>query len=136
MMIVSDFSVRHPVIISILIIVLLVFGTIAFTDLNREMIPSVGLPEAHIITAWPGAGTEEVEEAITRRIENQLSTLAGTTSISSISKDSYSLVELQFSDGTDVYARLPEIRELLNTVASELPDDIDGEPEILIAEAN
>ncbi|MFP4210954.1 MAG: efflux RND transporter permease subunit [Alkalispirochaeta sp.] len=136
MMIVSDFSVRHPVIVSILIIVLLVFGTIAFTDLNREMIPSVGLPEAHIITAWPGAGTEEVEEAITRRIENQLSTLAGTTSISSISKDSYSLVELQFSDGTDVYARLPEIRELLNTVASELPDDIDGEPEILIAEAN
>jgi len=136
MMGIPDFSVRHPVIISILIVVLLVFGTLAFLDLNREMIPPVGLPEAHIITTWPGAGAEEVEEAITRPIENQLSTLGGMSGISSTSKDSYSLVQLQFSDGTDVYARLPEIRELLNLVASDLPDDIEGEPEILIAEAN
>jgi hydrophobic/amphiphilic exporter-1 (mainly G- bacteria), HAE1 family len=135
-MILSDFSVRHPVIISILVVVLLVFGSLAYISLNREMMPPVGLPQAHVITIWPGAGAEDVEEAITRKIENQLSTLGGMSMMSSVSESSYSIVRLEFSDGTDVYGRLPEIRELLNSVTAELPDDIEGEPEILILEAN
>ena len=134
-MILSDFSVRHPVIISILVVVLLVFGTLAFINLNREMIPPVGLPRANVITTWPGAGAEDVEEAITRRVENQLSTLGGMSTMTSTSEDSYSIVQLEFTDGTDVYGRLPEIRELLNVVGPELPDGIDGEPEILMSEA-
>jgi len=135
-MILSDFSVRHPVIISILMVVLLVFGTLAFVNLNREMIPPVGLPQANIITTWPGAGAEKVEEAITRRIENQLSTLSGMSTMTSTSKDSYSIVALEFAGGTDIFARLPEIRELLNEVESDLPDEIEGRPEIMILEAN
>lgn len=135
-MILSDFSVRHPVIISILVIVLLVFGALAYVNLNREMMPPMGLPQAHVITTWPGAGAEDVEEAITRKIENQLSTLGGMSSMTSVSENSYSIVRLEFRDGTDVYGRLPEIRELLNSVRPDLPDDIDGDPEILISEAN
>ncbi|MDA3947790.1 MAG: efflux RND transporter permease subunit [Spirochaeta sp.] len=135
-MILSDFAVRHPVIISILVVVLLVFGALAFFNLNREMMPPVGLPQAHVITTWPGAGAEDVEEAITRRIENQLSTLGGMSTMTSTSEDSYSIVQLEFTDGTDVYGRLPEIRELLNVVGPELPDGIDGQPEILMSEAN
>ncbi len=135
-MVLSDFSVRHPVIISILLVVLLVFGTLAFISLNREMTPPVGLPQAHVITTWPGAGAEEVEETVTRPIENRLSTLGGMSSMTSTSKDSYSVVALEFTDGTDVYARLPEIRELLNLIAADLPDDTDGPPEILMSEAN
>ena len=131
-----DFSVRHPVIISILLVVLLVFGTLAFLNLNREMIPPVALPEASIITTWPGAGVEDVEEAITRRIENQLANLGGLSLMRSTSRSSYSVVNLEFVDGTDVYGRLPEIRELLNEISSDLPGDIQGEPRILIFEAN
>ncbi len=131
-----QFSVRHPVIISILLLVLAVFGTIAYQGLNREMVPSAGLPQANIITVWPGAGVEDMEETITRPIENQLSTLGGLSMMTSTSRASVSVVSLEFSDGTDVFSRLPEIRELLNSISDELPDEIQGPPEILISEAD
>lgn len=99
-----QFSVRHPVIISILLLVLAVFGTIAYQGLNREMVPSAGLPQANIITVWPGAGVEDMEEAITRPIENQLSTLGGLSMMTSTSRASVSVVSLEFSDGTDVFS--------------------------------
>ncbi len=131
-----QFSVRHPVIISILLVVLAVFGTIAYQGLNREMVPSAGLPQANIITVWPGAGVEDMEETITRPIENQLSTLGGLSLMTSTSRASVSIVSLEFNDGTDVFSRLPEIRELLNSISDELPDEIQGPPEILISEAD
>lgn len=135
-MILSDFAVRKPVVISILLVVLLVFGLLALANLNREMVPPVGLPVANVITRWPGAGADDVEEAITRRVENQLATLAGLSTMTSTSEDSFSRVEMEFRDGTDVYGRIPEIRELLNEVEPDLPDGIDGSPEILVYEAN
>lgn len=135
-MMLSDFAVRKPVVISILLVVLVVFGLLALVSLNREMVPPVGLPVANVITRWPGAGADDVEEAITRRVENQLATLAGLSTMTSTSEDSFSRVEMEFRDGTDVYGRIPEIRELLNEVEPELPDGIDGSPEILVFEAN
>lgn len=135
-MILSDYSVKHPVVISIILVSLVLFGAIAYANLNREMISSVGLPQANVLTTWPGAGAKDVERAITRPIENQLSTLAGVSSMESVSKDSFSIVKLEFKDGTDVYGKLPEIRELLNVVTADLPENVEGAPEIIIAQAN
>ncbi|GAB1481756.1 efflux RND transporter permease subunit [Treponema sp.] len=135
-MILSDYAVKHPVVISIVLAALVLFGVIAYQNLNREMIASVGLPQAHVLTTWPGAGAKDVEKAITRLIENQLSTLGGVSSMESSSNDSYSNVMLEFTDGTDINSKLPEIRELLNVIIGDLPSNIQGTPEIIIAQAS
>ncbi|HOX49413.1 MAG TPA: efflux RND transporter permease subunit, partial [Spirochaetales bacterium] len=132
----SDFSIRHPAIVGILLASLLVFALLSYSSLNREMIPSVGLPAANVITAYPGAGAEEIERTVTREIEDQLSTLAGVSSMKSTSKDSYSVVSVDFRDGVDVYEKLPQIRELLNGVRDRLPEGLRGEPEIIVSEAS
>ena len=135
-MIFSDFSVKHPVIISILLAILLVFGLIALTALNYEMIPAVGLPSAVIVTTYPGASASDVEKDITRIIENQMSTLPGIQNMNSTSSNSFSTVSLEFKSNVNVRNKLPDIRELLNGIRGSLPDGIQGEPVIYIVESS
>lgn len=135
-MILSDFSVKHPAVVTILLAGLVVFGLIAGSSLNSEMIPPVGLPIATVLTVYPGAGAKDVERDITRKIENQLSSLAGVTEMSSSSADSYSTVSLEFRADVDVGSKLPQIRELLNGIANDLPSGIEGAPVVFIAEAS
>jgi len=135
-MILSDFSVRHPAIIAILLVGLLVFGVIAGSALNSEMIPPVSLPAAVIVTVYPGAGAKDVERDISRLIENQMSTLPGLSELRSSSSDSFSTVTLEFRADADVREKLPQIRELLNAIADKLPGGIEGAPVIYITEAS
>lgn len=135
-MILSDFSVKHPAIITILLAGLLLFGLIAGTALHSEMIPPVAMPRATIVTVYPGAGAKDVERDISRLIENQMSTLPGISDMSSTSSNSYSVVTMEFHANVDVHARLPQIRELLNSIASDLPSGIDGSPIVYITEAS
>ena len=135
-MIFSDFSVKHPVVISILLTMLLVFGIIALSSLNYEMIPTVGLPSAVIVTTYPGASASDVEKDITRIIENQMSTLPGIQNMNSTSSNSFSTVSLEFKKDVNVRDKLPQIRELLNGIRGQLPDEIQGEPVIYIVESS
>ncbi|MBN2873510.1 MAG: efflux RND transporter permease subunit, partial [Spirochaetales bacterium] len=135
-MVLSDFSVKHPAIITILLVGLVLFGLIAGSSLNSEMIPPVGLPAATVVTVYPGAGAREVERDISRLIENQMSTLPGIAELSSSSSDSYSVVEMEFRGDADVGEKLPQIRELLNGIIDDLPEGIEGNPVVYITEAS
>jgi len=132
----SDFSVKHPAIVTILLVGLLVFGVIAGSSLNSEMIPPVSLPAASIVTVYPGAGAKDVERDISRLIENQMSTLPGLSELTSNSSDSFSVVTMEFRADVDVRQKLPQIRELLNAVSDDLPGGIQGNPVIYVTEAS
>jgi HAE1 family hydrophobic/amphiphilic exporter-1 len=135
-MILSDFSVKHPAIVTILLVGLLVFGVIAGRSLSSEMIPPVALPETRIVTMYPGAGSRDVERDITRLIENQMSTLPGISKMSSSSSDSFSIVSMEFKADVDVGEKLPQIRELLNAIADDFPDGVEGNPVVYASEAS
>jgi HAE1 family hydrophobic/amphiphilic exporter-1 len=135
-MILSDFSVKHPAIITIFLAGLMVFGFLALRSLNSEMIPPVSQPKATIVTIYPGAGAKEVERDISRLIENQMSTLPGISELSSSSSDSTSVVSLDFRSDVNVRETLPQIRELINGIMDQLPDGIDGAPVIYVTEAS
>ncbi|MBN1241831.1 MAG: efflux RND transporter permease subunit [Spirochaetales bacterium] len=132
----ADFSIRHPAVVGMVLIASVVFASLSFLSMNREMIPPVGLPQATVLATYPGADAREIERTVTRPIENQLSSLAGVSSLSSTSKDSYALVGMEFREGVDVYDKLPQIRELLNGIVGSLPDGLSGPPEIIVSEAS
>ncbi|HBG35686.1 MAG TPA: hypothetical protein DDW88_01280, partial [Treponema sp.] len=125
-MVLSNFSVKHPAIIMILLVSLVVFALIAFNTLNSEMIPPVGLPQANIVTIYPGASAETVEKEVSRIIENEMSTLSGVSSLSSTSSDSFSIVTLEFQDKVKASEKLPQIRELLYNIEDDFPEGISG----------
>ncbi len=128
---VSDFSIRHPVIIGMLFIVLLVFGLIALMGLRQDLTADVNLPTVVVITSWPGAGPEEIESDITEPIEEELATLSGISSMESDSGDGLSVVTMEFDYAIDLDLKMSDIRERLTVAGQQLPDGITGPPTLL-----
>ena len=134
-MVLSDYSIKHPAVITIILIAVVVFGVIAYQSTNQEAFPGMGLAGASILTTYPGIGSEYMEIEVTRPIEDALGSVSGLKNLSSRSQDSVSVVSIEFRDGEDVFSKLPEIREKLNIAADKLPEGISGEPEIYIHDA-
>ena len=131
----ADYSIRHPAVITIVLVAIVVFGIFAFTSSNEEAFPGMGLAGASIITVYPGVSAEYIETEVTSPLEDSLSSLSGLSRLSSSSQDSASVITVELRDGEDSFAKLPEIREKINSVIDELPDGISGEPEIFVHDA-
>ena len=127
----ADFAIKHPAIITIILIALILFGIISLRGLKQDMLSEIELPSVLILTVYPGAGPEDIEREITEVLENELTTLEGIKTISSTSGNSNSTISLDFDWGTDIDVKLPEIREKINNVSDRLPDGIDGVPTML-----
>lgn len=127
----ADFSINHPVIITIVAITVLVFGVVALLSLTSELIPDSSLPTLVVVTTYPGVGPSEMEERVTRVLEDELAPTSGLSAMSSQSMPSASTITLEFNWETDVDAKLPEVRERINNVLPDLPDDLAGPPQII-----
>ncbi|MDR1278526.1 MAG: efflux RND transporter permease subunit [Treponema sp.] len=127
---IADYSIKHPKVILMCLIVLLVFGLIAAVNLRRNLIAEINMPTLVIVTTWPGVGPEDIEKEITDPLEESLGTLENVKAMNSVSRNSVSMITLQLNYGEDTKTRIPDIREKINNVMAELPGDISGPPEI------
>ncbi|MBI9098616.1 MAG: efflux RND transporter permease subunit, partial [Spirochaetaceae bacterium] len=128
---ISDFAIKHPSIISILLVVLLVFGLISVFQLPQDYLADVNLPTALVITVYPGASPSDMEREVTRPLEDELSTISGLDEITSSSFNSISSITLTLQMGQSVDDRLVDIREKINNVMPRLPDGVEGAPSIM-----
>lgn len=129
----SDFSIKHPVIITISLITAVVFSFIAFNALSAQFLPDITQPQAFIVTVYPGVSAKRVEKEISKKIADTLVTIPGITDMTTDSRDSVSSVQLTFSEDENIETLLPTIREKLNVIADSLPNDILSQPEIHVS---
>ena len=120
---ISHYAVKHPVVIAMFLIALVVFGVYCLVGLSMEFIPDMSLPEVEVITIYPGASAEDVENDITKIIEDDLVTLPYFKSMSSQSNNSFSWITINYQDGIDVYEQLTELRFRLQMLEDDLPAD-------------
>ena len=120
---ISHYAVKHPAVIAIILIALIAFGVYCLTGLGMEFINDMSLPEVEIITIYPGASAEDVENDITDILEDALVTLPNFKSMSSQSANSLSWITVNYQDGVDVYEQLTELRFRLQQLEPQLPDD-------------
>ena len=120
---ISHYAVKHPVVIAMCLIALVVFGIYCLTGLSMEFIPDMSLPEVEVITIYPGASAEDVENDITKVIEDELVTLPYFKSMTSQSNNSFSWITINYQDGIDVYEQLTELRFRLQMLEDDLPSD-------------
>ncbi len=125
---ISTFSIKHPAIIIIVGIAVVGFGILAGYSLNEEFLPNVSLPTVMVITQYPGVEAEIIEDKVTNVLEDGFVTLQGLQDIDSESKNSVSIITLEFSENKDPYEVLPEVRASIDLVSSLLPDDLESEP--------
>ena len=69
---IAKFSVKHPAVIGMILIVLVAFGIISVTGMNIAFMSDISMPEVMVLTIYPGAGAEDVEQDVTNILENDL----------------------------------------------------------------
>jgi HAE1 family hydrophobic/amphiphilic exporter-1 len=119
-------SVRRPVTVVMIFVALLVVGFIAYTRIPLEMMPQgYDLPFMGVYVPYPNASPEEIEDQITRPIEQIIGTVRNVhTTRSNIGRD-YTFVFVQFNQGTDMDLAYAELRDRMDRVKSELPNDVE-----------
>ena len=129
---VSEFSVKHPIIISMLLLVLIAFGFYSLSGMRTEFMEDISMPQAIVYTVYPGASAEDVESDITRVLEDSFVTLPHFKSIDSQSSNSLSWITITYADGYDPYDQLTELRNRISELMKNLPSGISGEPRALV----
>ena len=121
-------SVRKPFTVLVGVILVIVLGVVSFMSTSTDLLPSMNLPYAVVMTTYIGATPEQVETEVTAPIENRMGTVGGIKNITSISNEHFSIVIMEFTDTTNMDSASLEIRESLDM--AELPDGA-GKPSIL-----
>lgn len=129
---VADFSIKHPVVITMIIIVLAVFGIYSVTLMPTEFMADISMPQAIVYTIYPGASAEDVEQDVTKILEDNFVTLPHFKSVDSASYNSLSWITITYADGYDAYDQLQELRNRISELSSQLPSGIQGDPVAII----
>ena len=131
----SDLSVRRPVLAAVAAIILCVIGLAAFVSLPIRELPNVDPPVVSISTTYRGASAEVVEERITQVIERQVSGVQGIDRVNSSSRDGQSRVNITFSLDTNLETAANDVRDAVSRVTAQLPNQADP-PQIAKATAD
>lgn len=126
----SKFSVKKPYTVAVGILLVIVLGVVALTRMTADLLPSMDLPYAIVMTTYPGASPEEVEEKVSKPIESTMATISNIKSINSVSADSYSTVILEFEQTSNMDSVTIEMRESLDQLTGSFEEAI-GNPMIL-----
>jgi HAE1 family hydrophobic/amphiphilic exporter-1 len=116
--------VARPVATTMAALIVLVVGLFALSRLPIDLLPDVSLPTLTVRSSYSNASPEEMERLVTEYIEEAVSLVSGVTEISSESGEGSSNVRVRFSWGTDLDAATNEVRDRLDRVADELPEDM------------
>lgn len=116
-------AVNKPVTTMMLFTAIILFGLYSMTKIPIDLYPDMEMPAISVMTVYAGANAADIEENITKPIENSLTTVDKLKEISSTSKDNLSIVSLEFEWGSDLDVATNDIRDALEMVLSNLPDD-------------
>lgn len=120
----SKFSVKKPYTVVVAVILVLILGVISFLNLQTDLLPEIDLPYLVVITQYPGASPEEVEQVVTRPIEQVVATTNNIKNVSSVSGESSSTVILEFSNDVNMDSAIIEINGSLDLIKGAWGDEI------------
>ena len=123
-MFLSDTSIKRPVFTAMVMIGLMTLGLLATRSIGVDLFPDVSFPIVTVTTIYPGAGPEEVEKQVTRKVEEAVSAVNGVDKVMSYSRDSVSQVVVQFKLEADVKTANSDVRDKVASVRGQLPTGV------------
>lgn len=121
----SEFSIRYPVTICMILTSFIVLGGISLFKIPIEFLPEVDFPQIMVSVPYPNATPEQIERTITKPLEEVLATVPHVKNINSTSHANGAEIHLEFDWGLDLDVIRAEVRERVEQARSELPDDVD-----------
>jgi len=122
----AQFSVNRPVTTVMIFVATIVLGLMSLSLLGIDLMPEIEIPAVSVLTAYEGAGPEEIETLITEPLEDSLSTISGVDEVISISKEGLSAITLRFKWGQKIDETVNDIRDKIDQAKSRLPDDAEN----------
>ncbi|GAB3539881.1 efflux RND transporter permease subunit [Pontibacter brevis] len=123
---ITKLSIQRSSLVVVVFTVLTLLGVVSYQSLNYELLPKFSPPVLTISTIYPGASPNEVENSVTKEIEDALSSLENVKEMKSTSLESFSIVTIQLNQGTDVDLSLQDAQRKINTILSKLPENADA----------
>lgn len=122
-------SMKNRALIALVTVVVMIFGGIALTSLKQELAPSIAFPQLAIMTQYPGASPDVVNDDVSTPIETAIQGITGLESTSTSSSTGVSVVSASFTYGTDMAFAEQKLLSAVNRISSTLPSDVD--PQVL-----
>jgi HAE1 family hydrophobic/amphiphilic exporter-1 len=122
---ISRFSVHRPIFTIMVVLIVILLGIISLIRLPIDLMPDISYPTLSISCSYQNAGPQEIEELITRPIEQAMSAVPGVEEVSSVSSEGSSSVRVTFAWGTDLDAAANDVRDRLDRVVRRLPENVD-----------
>ena len=121
---ISKISVKRPITSLMIILIIIILGTVSFINLQTDLFPNVNVPFAAIITTYFGASPYEVEDIVTKNIENSIASVSNIKEISSTSSENVSVVIMEFNSSTNMDIALLNVREQIDMVKRFFPEEV------------
>ncbi|HMM44552.1 MAG TPA: efflux RND transporter permease subunit [Candidatus Macondimonas sp.] len=129
------FTVTHPVFTSMMMLIMVILGGFTLMRTSIDLMPELSLPTLTVITTYENASPEEIEDLITRPIEEILASIPGVEALSSTSREGQSVIRVSFIWGTDLDGATNDIRDGFGRIREFMPADAD-EPIMLKFDTN
>lgn len=121
---ISELSIRRPIYVIVLFLVIGILGFLSFSGLKAELMPKFTPPTINVQVIYPGASPSEVENSLTRKLEDALSSLQSVESMRSYSFEGMSMVFVSFNYGTDIDKSITDAQNKIDAKKAELPSAI------------
>lgn len=123
-------SVKKPFTILVAVVAVVVLGIVSVTRMTTDLLPNMSLPYLMVVTPYPGASPERVENDVVRPLESALGTVSGVEAVYSTSSENYGMVQLEFAEGTDMDSTMVKVTSALQQATAGLPE-VCGTPSII-----
>src|SRR5690606_13588667 len=121
----AEISIKRPTMIVVLFTILTLGGIFSYMNLGYELVPKFEVNIVTITTVYPGASPSEIENTVTKKIEDAISSVENIKKIDSKSYESLSMVMIQLNPGTDTDFALNDAQRKVNAILADLPEDAD-----------
>ena len=122
---ISELSIRRPVLATVLVLIIILFGVVGYTSLGVREYPSVDNPIISVSASYPGANAEVIENQITEPLEQQINGIPGIRSLSSVSQYGNSRITVEFELSVDLETAANDVRDKVSRAQRMLPRDCD-----------
>ncbi|MGG1660397.1 efflux RND transporter permease subunit [Brevibacillus sp. NRS-1366] len=123
---ISERAIRRPVTVMMGVLIVIILGIMSLSRIPIDLYPKIEIPTIAIITSYSGVGPEEIENLVTKPVEQAVATVAGIKSVSSTSREGSSMVIVEFNYGADLDKAITEVTQKVERAKRSLPDDVDS----------
>ena len=117
----EKFSVKKPFTVLVAVIMVIMLGLVSVQNMQTNLLPNVNTPYLMVVTVYPGASPERVENEVSDVMESALGTISGVKNVTATSAENYSLLLMQFSDDTDMNSAMVKVSNKVDQTTSSLP---------------